>query len=1053
MNQQYRIGLDVGANSIGWCLMGLDGSGGPASITDIGVRIFSDGRNPKDKTSLAVARRSARQMRRRRDRYLARRDGLMRALVRHGLMPAEEGGRKALEALDPYELRARGLDQALSPHELGRAIFHMNQRRGFKSNRKVDQADEKESGKIKQAAQKLEEAMTGAGARTLGEYLWSRHRERRPVRARLDGEGARAEYELYPLRHMLLIEFDALWDAQRRFHPQTLTEKARDDLHRIVFFQRPLKPVKPGKCTFEPTQERAPWALPLAQDSRIYRELANLRIELPGEAARFLTREERDTLAAELCKKHKTTFAGMRRRLKLPAAARFNLESEKRKHLDGNKTAALLAKAGLFGPDWHGLGAAAQAEIVERLLTEEDEDRLLAWLGDTWGLDRESAGKVAGARLPDGHGNLGRNALEKIVPILRDKGFGGFTYDKAVAEVYRHHSDFRTGEVFDALPYYGRVLERHVAFGTGEPGDIEEKRIGRLANPTVHIALNQVRRVVNAIIARHGPPAEVVIEVARELKQSLEKRREAQRKQAENQQANDQRRAELAQRGLTDSGENRLKLRLWEELNPKDPFDRCCVYTGEKISIERLLGDEVQIEHILPFSRTLDNSFTNKTVSLRRANRFKNNRPPFEAFGQGPAGYDWDAILARAANLDRGKRWRFQPDAMARFEGESGFLDRHLTDTQYLSRLCSEYLSSVCDPNRVWTTPGRLTAMLRGKWGLNSLLADHNRKDRTDHRHHAVDAAVIAVTDRGLLNRISRAAAMAEERHLDRLLEDMPEPWESFRDDLGAALRRTTVSFRPDHKIAGRGRGAGTTSGRLHNDTAYGIVSGPDAKGLYELVHRVPLTTIKAAKQIDAVRDPTLRAELKAAVEASGAPIEAALQEFSERTGVRRVRVVERLAAIPISDSAGRPYKAYKGDSNHCYDIFEKPDGKWGGVVVSTFDANQPGPDVSPRAAAPDAVPVMRLHKDDALALGEGPERRVLRVVKFSAGQIVLAEHFEGGNLKARDAAAPEEDPFKYLAASPEGLRKLGARKVFVNPIGRVFPADSSKKKPPISRP
>lgn len=1039
----YRLGLDVGANSIGWCLLDLDADGRPCGVRDLGVRIFSDGRNPKDRTSLAVARRTARAMRRRRDRYLARRTGLLRALIRHGLMPAEEGARKALERLDPYELRARGLDAALTPAELGRALFHMNQRRGFRSNRKVDAADEAESGKIRSAANRLLEEMDRSGARTLGELLWMRHRDRAPVRARLHGEGAKAEYELYPQRDMLEAEFAALWRAQARHHPALLTQAAHDELHRILFFQRPLKPVRAGKCTLDPSEERAAWALPSAQASRVYRELANLRLRMPGEAERPLTRDQRDALAKVLLTREKCTFDRMRRLLKLPSDARFNLESEKRKHLDGDKTAAALGKKTLFGTRWHDLPRSEQEEVVERLLTEEDEAALVDWLREAYGLDAEVAEKISRARLPAGYGNLGPTALSRVTALLEAKGFDGYGYHDAASEAYGHHSDFRDGEIFDKLPYYGRALERHVAFGSGEPGDTEEKRIGRLANPTVHIALNQIRRVINAIAQRHGPPREVIVEVARELKQSIEKQREIQRDQTENQQKNDERRRKLRELGLADTGENRLRLRLWEELNPKDPFDRNCVYTGENISLQRLFGNEVEVEHILPFSRTLDNSFANKTVSLRRANRLKGNLSPYEAFKDNPTGFGWEAIVARAANLHRSKVWRFAPDAMERYESERGFLDRHLTDTQYIARLCYAYLGRICDPNRVWVTPGRLTAMLRGKWGLNSLLSDHNRKERTDHRHHAVDAAVVAATDRGLLNSLSRTAARAEAQELTRVLDDVPVPFEGFRSALRDGLGRLVVSVRPDHKISPGGRRAGgATSDRLHNDTAYGIVSGPDADGRSEVVHRKALSDLKSAQDIEAVRDACLRTELlaeAARAKGEGRALKEALQAYTARTGVRRVRVVEKLSVIPIADGAGAPYKAYKGDSNHCYDIFATANGKWRGEVVSTFDANRR--DFTPRwpEAFPDAMPVMRLHKDDMVELDDGGGRRICRVVKFSPGQIVLAEHFEGGNLKLRDAAPNDEDPFKYLTRSPEGLRKLAARPVHVDPAGRVF--------------
>src|SRR3546814_9170555 len=91
--------------------------------------------------------------------------------------------------LDPYDLRKRGLDERLEPHEIGRALFHLNQRRGFKSNRKAERksGDDKESGKIATGAKALDIAMEEDGARTYGEFLAGRKTKR--VRMPLGGEG------------------------------------------------------------------------------------------------------------------------------------------------------------------------------------------------------------------------------------------------------------------------------------------------------------------------------------------------------------------------------------------------------------------------------------------------------------------------------------------------------------------------------------------------------------------------------------------------------------------------------------------------------------------------------------------------------------------------------------------------------------------------------------------------------------------------------------------------------------------------------------------------
>ncbi|MFZ5610378.1 MAG: type II CRISPR RNA-guided endonuclease Cas9 [Pseudomonadota bacterium] len=1061
----YRLGLDIGANSIGWAMVGLDDRGRPNRLLDAGVRIYADGRNPKDKTSLAVARRGARSMRRRRDRYLSRRRKLLRVLTEHGLLPADPAARDVLfdpRRYDPYALRALGLDEKMTCHQLGRAIFHLNQRRGFKSNRKSDKDDDKESGKIKLAVDRLRQAMKQVKARTLGEYLHTRREQRLPVRVRMrvlgtDDKGKPQEgYDFYPDRALVEEEFETLWTAQARHHGAALSDATKAAIHDFLFFQRPLRPVRAGKCTFEPQEERLPKAHPLAQRFRIYQEANNLRII--GEDKREgppLCREDRDKVAMALLSNPKRTFNQLRTVLRLPKTASFNLESDNRKALDGDLTAAALTgttkKPGPFAGRWSGLSLERQIEIIDRLLNEQDEDRLIAWLMADCGLSESQAQKAANLSLVDGHINLGPTATRAILAQLEKDVV---VYSAACAAAGYHHSDFRTGEIFDQLPYYGKVMERHVAFGSGDPADHDDARYGRVANPTVHIGLNQLRHVANALIRRHGPPAQISVELARELKLNKRQKDAINKTIKENTNRAERHCEKLAELGYPDNGENRLRLRLWEELNPTDPHNRLCPYSLQPIAIKRLFTAEVDIDHILPFSKTLDNSAANRTVCFAAMNKRKRDFSPYEAFGHQP---DWPNILAHAQSLPRNKRWRFAPDAMERFAGTRDFLDRQLVDTQYLSRIAAEYLSFVCGPDNVWASPGRLTAMLRRFWGLNSILRGHNVEDpdnppknRDDHRHHAIDAIVIALTDRGLLNRMAREASAAEEQNLDRLMAHAPLPWDSLREDVRAVVGRITVSHRPDHKSSGgRGRAMGRnqTSGRLHNDTAYGIINGPDARGAYEVVHRVPFDSLAKMADVMMIRDKQLRDELAQAVygldgDENKKLFKAALLNFAAThpvfKGIRHVRVVETLSVIPVKDRRGKIYKAYKGDANERFDVWRLAENKFVPEVVSTFDANQPG-HVSPiRAHNHTAKKVLSLHKDDIIAWEDDKgATQLLRVVKFSIiGSLQLAPPNEA-NVDAR--TRDKDSNFKYINTSASGLMKRKARQVRVDELGHVF--------------
>jgi CRISPR-associated endonuclease Csn1 len=611
--------------------------------------------------------------------------------------------------------------------------------------------------------------------------------------------------------------------------------------------------------------------------------------------------------------------------------------------------------------------------------------------------------------------------------------------------------------------------------GTGEPDDEDDpdrndiERIGRLTNPTVHIGLNQLRWVVNRLIKCYGPPEQIAIELARELKLTDDEKKRRNRENNENRLAAQKRSEKLQEIGKPDNGRNRAILKLWEELNPENCLDRRCIYTGQQISIDMLFSDAVEVDHILPFSATLDDSNANRLLCMREANRIKRKRSPYDArldlrarFGSDA---DWEEIAARAARLTvKEKRRRFEPDAMERFESEEKFLARHLVDTQYLSRRAREYLDVLYGgeegegSGHVWVSPGRLTAMLRHSWGLDNALSTHNSsnanaghvKNRNDHRHHAIDAIVIGVTDRRLLMKIAREAGLRGHEAADRMTADLGEPWEGFSDEVRDVVRGIVVSHRPDHGTASKAglpKGRDATAGRLHNETAYGLTGEKDEKGNDIVVHRILLTALKKTSDIDAVRDPDLRAALREWThELDGKDFEARLRQFPELgplhfRGIRRLRVIEPLSVIPIRDRSGRAYKGYKGDSNYRYDVWEMKDGKWQAEVVSMFDAHQPRWTSKIRKENPTAKKVLSLHQDDMLAIEtEAGTRKLARVVKFGQnGQITLAEPQEAGDLKRRDAAPDEVDPFKYFSPTAGGLKRVKARQVRVDELGRVF--------------
>jgi CRISPR-associated endonuclease Csn1 len=1059
-----RLGLDMGTNSIGWCLYEGD------SIKDIGARIFSDGRDPKSGASLAVDRRDARSARRRRDRFIGRRSALLRELIAHGLLPADRSAAKALEVVDPYGLRVSALDEPLDPHAIGRALFHLNQRRGFKSNRKADRvAKPGEEGKIASGTKALDAAMQIVGARTLGEFLYGRDVKRvRPDSGEEDGS-----YAFYPDRKHYLAEFEAIWTKQVEFHPALLTDAAKTAIHRVIFHQRDLKPQVVGKCTFAgwggvpEVETRLPKAHPLFQQRRLYEEVNQLEIVTAGASSRKLTMDERDTLILKLRDKAKVNFTTLAKAIKLPEGARFNKESENRKELIGDEVRASLGHKDRFAGCWGEFSTEAQWSIIDRLLNEESTEKLLEWLKVGFALDTETAEAVANARLPDGHGRFGLTATTKLLEQLRDgQDADGhpLTYATAADKAGFHHSDFRTGECHDTLPYYGEILAREIAPGKEDYGDALERQWGKITNPTVHIGLNQLRKLVNAIIRQYGRPDYIFVELARELKLNEKQKAEHNRKIKQNTDAAKQRGEKLEALGERDSGGNRMRLRIWEELNPANPLDRRCPYSGEIISIEMLMNGTAEVEHIIPYSRCLDDSAANKVMALTTWNRDKGNKTPWEKWGGTP---QWEIIQDQVARLHKSKQWRFAPDAMERVERDGGFIARQLTDTQYLARIAAKYLGALYPEKgerHVCAVTGRMTAMLRRIWGLNELLPDHNYvenphsnapKNRLDHRHHAIDAAVVGATTPAMIAEIAKAAARAEAQELDKLFVDLPEPWDGFRDELRDRLASTVISHKADHGRKGSAKpGKDVTAGRLHNDTAYGLTGRTNAKGVPIVTVRKPLLSLQPKDLTDPERmsDKELQSRLYSATQgATGKDFENALRQFAKRDGdykgIRRVRLTEALNVIPIHDKEGRAYKGVKGDANARFDVWRLPDGKWvskwtdrDGVehsgIISMFDAHQyNGAGVKPHPAA---KRVLSLRQNDLLAVErDGASREIMRVVKFSSiGSMQLAPHQEAGALKGRDA--DPVDPFKYINTSATGLKNMKARQIRIDELGHI---------------
>ncbi len=1051
----WRLALDMGTNSLGWCAFELDPAGEVVSLLDSGVRIFSDGREPSSKDrvgdSLAVERRLARSIRRNRDRTIQRKQHVMERLTALGLMPASREERKALEALDPYCMRAAAVERALPPNELGRALFHLAQRRGYLSNRKTNGDDDEESGVIKP---KITELRNLLGERTLGQWLSARVKVGLPVRFR--GE----EGDLYAERAMYLSEFDRIRETQHANH--TLSDQDWDDLRNGnkgqgfdgLFFQRKLKPVERGRCEFFINEPRAHKDLPISHRFRILQELANLQYYDTGHEKYALDERQRAHLM-EILDSQKTLSFGAIRKLKksdgsflFPRECLFNLETGPRDVLKGNATAVDMRKPELMGETWDTLTGERQDELLEMLHDADDDDQLISHLTGSFSVATEQATALGKFKLSAATTHLSRKFMSRCAAIMEARNMG---YAEATAEVYDddgvflHHSQHKPDKLLEALPYYGSLLKGSVIGGKPDRFDAvehAEQHYGKINNPTVHVALNQLGKLVNCLSARLGPPHEIHVEVVRDLKKTAKARNDIS-KQNKEFARNNEKRANLFRElhgGKEPSGLDLKKIRLWEELG-SDQLSRCCPFSGKVISATMLFNGEAEIEHILPFSRTLDNGTANLTVAIRQFNRLKGNNTPYEAFAadhHANRGARWSEIAERAKRLPRNKRWRFDADAMDRFNKEGGFIARQLTDNAYIARLTKRYLGHICPDNRIVTIPGGLTAMMRGKWHLNNLIGDHNFKERNDHRHHAIDAFVVGLTDRGMLKRVSDQTKRSAD---DRVHIDLPDI-SPLRSQLAERLGTIVISFKPDHG----------TNGKMYKDTAYGLVNkdkrDPDLPG-YTLVTRKKIGSL-SEKEIHAIRNPGWRSRIARHVEdarASGTKLDKnglakVLGEFGRKNNIKTIRIlVSNQSARPVPSA---PYKYYAPDSFVCVDIWELPKGKpgkwktgtfeWQGVFWSYAQCQGNTPDknkglIKGASIHPAARFVTRLFKNDMIEINEAGQAVLLRVAGFSTtnNRIDLRPQYETEGERKFISINVLQDGFRgRLCVREDGHRRVG---------------------------
>jgi CRISPR-associated endonuclease Csn1 len=1109
---QVTLGLDLGVGSIGWCLVEQtipssdSNNGGGLKIKDMGVRIFPAGSEGDytsgRESSLAAPRRLARAMRVQRERRRRRLIKLAHELQRLGLLPAghletpveRDTFFKNLDAeLRPrastptvehhtwlYRLFAQGITgAALTPHQLGRVIYHAAQLRGFQSN-----AKERAKSKI--------DAKASAVYSGIQESRALRAFEGEPLvtaLARLDPEADHQRIRgRYTSRDDRRSDLEALLSAQAAHHATLSSSDTRTRILEIVFHQRPLKSSKQfiGRCSLNPDQYRGEMALPSLQRLRILQRITDLEVTPPGEQTRPLTGAERTLLRDHLYTHEEITFTALRKLLGFPAKRpkgknqqsqppfhEFNFEREDSTDtLIGDRTHCALSRP--LGTAWSSRSLEERDRLVATILEAENEETALKQLIDEHGLTEDQAETAIETSLEIDRGRFSAESARRLCALLDTNEDIPTRLSTALRKLRGDTSPAERAESegVDFLPPYLPTHPQVPAYRESPYA---------LRNPTILRVLRELRLVVNAIIRKHGKPDLIRIEFARELKNSARKRQEIAKKQKERASERDLARKMLVELGYRPSiaAVTMTDIEKWllgVECNWH------CPYSGSPIPPSRVFSpnSDVQIEHIIPRALSLDNSFANKTLALAEWNIVrKARRSPHAAFS---ASAEWPEILRRVSGFTgagaRGKLARFQWDEEELNRRYGGFTARHLQDTAWAARLAKDYLAvlygaqntdsiDATGTRRIEPLSGVATGLFRQAWNCSEALlqsatlprlpsdesdrpkAGAQDKLRADHRHHAIDALVIALTSPRAVAELSAALS----REIDLRDFRLPPPAPDFNVQLKTAIERIVVSHRVNRRA----------SGALHQATYY---QAPRADG--RRFQRVPLTKIKP-DQIALIVDRRIQKAVQHAWSKAtthdpakwfAAPEN--LPRLETGATIKRVTLpIDKIVTVALgpADAPNRQLHVKTG-GNFCVVVVERSAvGKkrkpcWEFRPITLLDATHiiaqrskrdPGKAISPaEMLTGDNVfregerALFTIRSSEAVQLRNGPKCGVVIIGDVGEAGIEGAFHNDGRGSTVRKALGASE----RIRLSPSALREADPQKITIGPLGEIYPAN-----------
>ncbi len=802
-NERHELvlGIDEGIASTGFCLLDMTDH----TILEMGSHLHKAPQDNKG-NSLAANRRNARSARRNNQRTNDRLKHCLELLKEAGLVPgdADRAWFQTVKKDKPIlKLRAVGLNRLLTDREFAQVLYSLCNHRGYIPHGEGRQGETDDEGKkVLSAIKENSERLASSNYRTIGEML----------NAKGESRNKNGNYNYCVLNKQIQDEARLIFEIQRNRGNHKATKQLEEDYIKCLIWEKydPDYDKKVyeevGPCTYFPDEKRAAKADPSSELCSAYEKFKHLTIVNEDGSETRLEHARIDSYVATLFStspiKTKTdpkdvTYGKIRKALGLSDTAVFkgiNKDKESaevyipkswrclRRNMDSRELLErMLSNRELGDAICESLTFASSEESLRERLKELDLDDM----------ELESILNVPfTGKLFKGYGNRSLKALNMLIGAFEEEEVRTLSDAEQTCGLQQKRLTDKCDRL-ELLPPY-------------------EDYDPSCSNPVVLRSISRMRRIINSIIKIYGVPDKINIEVARKLKQSKAQQASYENNQKKNERAN-RCMAELAA-GILDCSPDEVegkvirKLIMREEQGAKDPY-----FPNDVIDLERLVRDDAyaQIDHILPYSRTADNSRANKVLTLAKHNQDKRERTPYEWMTSGEeSAPDWDEFRSHVMAHVKYPKKRANLLNTELDENPIGFIKRNINDTKYMAVAVKDYIEDCLafpeDGKRhVFAVAGRATATLRHAWGLN--FGAGNTKDRDDDRHHAVDAAVIAACSSKTVAAIANAHKRGREtfeRERDSRLS-ATQPWPTFASDVVERRKLVVPTRMADHGVTG----------------------------------------------------------------------------------------------------------------------------------------------------------------------------------------------------------------------------------------------------------